>query len=359
MKMESHQRLCMESQAIQRTLPSEGLTFEPSIKEQLASELAAGGADGDLEDRETNSRVEEFLLGRVSTSGGDKTVVFQLAQFYFELDHFEKAFRQFDKIKDEDRQALFQFGVMTYDGIGTKSDPLLGVSIMRRIAGLAGEVEAKHLAPAAKYNIGRAYYQGVGVEKQSDEEAERWWLEAADDGNPKGSIKAQTMLGMFYSRPESLDLKRSFFWHSEACGNGSLESQGALGVMYMFALGVNKKIQSAFECLKEAADRGNVYAMGNLVALYYERKLFTKASDLGCKVAQLEDPLLLSKQTGCLPVFIAKGMALACFYYGRCLHLGKVVTKDEKMAAKFYSKSFELCSDVAAILQDKVIKGEI
>ena len=58
---------------------------------------------------------------------------------------------------------------------------------------------------------------------------------------------------------------------------------------------------------QEAADRGNVYAMGNLVALYYERKLFTKASDLGFKVAQLEDPIHLAKQTGCLPVFIAKG----------------------------------------------------
>ena len=53
--------------------------------------------------------------------------------------------------------------------------------------------------------------QGVGVEKQSDIEAEQWWLDAADDGNPKGSIKAQTMLGMFYSRPETLDLKRYTF----------------------------------------------------------------------------------------------------------------------------------------------------
>jgi len=349
----------MDSQAIQRTIPSEGLSFERSIKEQLATELDLCQVDDDVEDRETNARVEEFLLGRVRTSGGDKTVVFQLAQFYFELALFEKAFHQFDRIKDEDNQALFQFGVMSYDGIGTRSEPALGVTIMRRIAALNNEVTAKHLAPAAKYNIGRAYFQGVGVEKQSDEEAERWWLDAADDGNPKGSIKAQTMLGMFYSRSETLDLKRSFFWHSEACGNGSLESQGALGVMYIFGLGVNKNIESAFECLKEAADRGNVYAMGNLVALYYERKLFTKASDLGFKVAQLEDPIHLAKQTGCLPVFIAKGIALACFYYGRCLHLGKVVAKDEVMASKFYSKSFDYCSDVAAILQHKVIKGEI
>lgn len=342
-----------------RTLPSEGLTFESSVKDQLAMELSLPVVDEDVEDQETNARVEEFLLGRVRTSGGDKTVVFQLAQFYFELGQFQNAFDQFDKIKDEDNQALFQYGVMSYDGIGTTSDPCLGVAVMRRIAALVGEVTAKHLAPAAKYNIGRAYYQGVGVEKQSDVEAEQWWLDAADDGNPKGSIKAQTMLGMFYSRPETLDLKRSFFWHSEACGNGSLESQGALGVMYMFGLGIGKNIESAFECLKEAADRGNVYAMGNLVALYYERKLFTKASDLGLKVAQLEEPVKLSKQTGCLPVFIAKGIALACFYYGRCLHLGKVVVKDEDLASKFYSKSFKYCTDVAAILQHKVIKGEI
>jgi TPR repeat protein len=53
-----------------------------------------------------------------------------------------------------------------------------------------------------------------------------WWLFAADDGNPRASVKAQTTLGFFYSREESRDLKKAFFWHSEACGNGSLESQG-------------------------------------------------------------------------------------------------------------------------------------
>lgn len=33
---------------------------------------------------------------------------------------------------------------------------------------------------------------------------------------------------MYYSREDSLDLKKAFFWHSEACGNGNLESQGKL-----------------------------------------------------------------------------------------------------------------------------------
>ena len=51
---------------------------------------------------------------------------------------------------------------------------------------------------------------------------------AADDGNPKASVLSQTYLGMLYARPDFLNLKKSFFWHSEATGNGSLESQGKL-----------------------------------------------------------------------------------------------------------------------------------
>jgi len=54
----------------------------------------------------------------------------------------------------------------------------------------------------------------------------RYWLLAADDGNPKASIKAQSTLGLFYSTADNLDLKQAFYWHSEACGNGNLESQG-------------------------------------------------------------------------------------------------------------------------------------
>ena len=72
--------------------------------------------------------------------------------------------------------------------------------------------DAAHLIPFAQYNIGRAYYEGFGC-KQSDKEAERWFLAAAQDGEPTGSIKAQTVLGLFYSRPneESFDLQKVWF----------------------------------------------------------------------------------------------------------------------------------------------------
>lgn len=64
----------------------------------------------------------------------------------------------------------------------------------------------------------------------------RWWLMAADDGNPSASVLAQSMLGMFYSRKDTLDLRKAFFWHSEACGNGNLESQGTHIWSFLFLL---------------------------------------------------------------------------------------------------------------------------
>ena len=50
--------------------------------------------------------------------------------------------------------------------------------------------------------------------------------------------------------------------------------------MYFEGRGIQRSESSAYECLKEAAERGNVYAQGRLVQLYYKKQLYTKASDL-------------------------------------------------------------------------------
>ena len=102
-----------------------------------------------------------------------------------------------------------------------------GFECMLRIAESTDE-KAKTLIRMAQYNVGKAYFQGFGV-KQSDAQTEKWWLLAADNGNPNACVGAMTALAFFYSRkndPEYFDLKKAYFWHNEACGNGSLESQG-------------------------------------------------------------------------------------------------------------------------------------
>ena len=66
-----------------------------------------------------------------------------------------------------------------------------------------------YIVPFAQYQLGRAFYEGFGV-GQSDAEAEHLWILAARDGDPSGSVKAQSTLAMFYSRPgeDSYDIQK-------------------------------------------------------------------------------------------------------------------------------------------------------
>jgi len=54
-------------------------------------------------------------------------------------------------------------------------------------------------------------------------------------------------------------------------------------MMYMDGLGVKKNMKSALICLKDASRRGNVYAMGQLVAYYYNYRLYTMAAELASR----------------------------------------------------------------------------
>ncbi|NXF93867.1 LR2BP protein, partial [Eubucco bourcierii] len=267
---------------------------------------------------------------------GDPRACFLKGQLYYEKGLYEGALTEFEKIKDTDFQAIYQLGVMHYDGLGTKEDPEKGVDYMKKILD-SDSPKAKHLKFAAAYNLGRAHYEGCGV-KQSTEEAERLWLIAADHGNPKASVKAQATLGMFYSVSVLKDLKKAFLWHSEACGNGSLESQGALGVMYLYGQGIRQNTKAALECLREAAERGNIYAQGHLVEYYYKRKFYSTAAALAKRVTENDDIDMLAAVTSCLPTYIAKGVAMAAFYLARCFQLGLGVQQDQAAAKNYYSK---------------------
>lgn len=221
--------------------------------------------------------------------------------------------------------------------------------------------KARHLQFAAAYNLGRAYYEGKGV-KRSTEEAERLWLFAADNGNPKASVKAQSILGLYYSTKEPKELEKAFYWHSEACGNGNLESQGALGLMYLYGQGIRQDTEAALHCLREAAERGNVCAQGHLVEYYYNMKFFTKCVAFSKRIADYDeahDIPMIAKVTGCLPEFICRGMAMASFYHARCLQLGLGICKDEAAAKHYYSKACRLNPALADELHSLLIRQRI
>ncbi|XP_005415735.1 LRP2-binding protein [Geospiza fortis] len=292
-----------------------------------------------------------------SEARGDPPSPFLDGQRYYQQGFYKEALKRFEKIKDTDFQAMYQLGVMYYDGLGTKKDPERGVEYMNKILN-SDSPEASHLKFAAAYNLGRAYYEGCGV-KHSVEEAERLWLTAADNGNPKASVKAQSTLGMLYSMPILKDMKKAFFWHSKACHNGNLESKGALGIMYLYGQGTCQNSQAALEWLRKATELGNIYAQGHLVEYYYTGKFYSKAAAVAKRATANDDINMLAKITDCHPTYLAKGAAMAAFYLARCLQLGRGTEKNKKAAEKYYSKACHLDPVVASHLELAANLGRI
>ncbi|KAL8207345.1 UNVERIFIED_CONTAM: hypothetical protein K2H54_054910 [Gekko kuhli] len=359
------------------------------------------------------ARAEELVDKKINA--GEPLAHFLKGQLYFEEGWYKDALLQFEQSKDTDFQSMYQLGVMYYDGLGTPPDPAVlrtelgqdtgpcqirrdghpdecicdsersgqslikdrqacpqkpylaaeisrpeekkGVEYMKMIIS-SDSPKARHLKFAAAYNLGRAYWEGCGTEIL-EKESERLWQIAADHGNPKASVKAQSALGMLYSATHPKDLKKAFFWHSEACGNGSLESQGILGLMYLYGHGVRKNLKAALECLNQASDRGNVYAKGHLVEYYYRRKFFTKAAEFAKRVTENDNVEEIAKATDCAPFYIAKGLAMASFYLARCFQLGLGTKPDEALAKKYYSKACSLDPAVAADLELTANHGRI
>lgn len=56
------------------------------------------------------------------------------------------------------------------------------------------------------------------------------------------------------------------------------------------------------------------------------------------RLTLLENIEEIKDATDCLPIFISKGIAMGCFYYARCLHIGQGVKKDKDLAQMYYSK---------------------
>ncbi|CAF0768969.1 unnamed protein product [Brachionus calyciflorus] len=309
---------------------------------------------------------------------------FILAQFYFDARRYRKAFNIFDAIKNSYFPAMYQLGIILYDDLLDKDETLdedekknkplldeidsemafrhpnkekwkLGFEYMLEIANLPISEKNKRLVHRAQFNVGKAYFLGFGA-KQSDKKTEEFWLKSCDDGSEFGCVNAMTYLAFFYSRkndPEFFDLNKSYFWHNEACGNGSLESQGALGAMYYYGLGCRKDFEAAYECLTNSSERGNVFSMGLLCDYYYRNKFYVKAVDLAKKVANLNDIDKISDETNCLRNFISKGIGLACFTLGRCYDLGKGVKTDPETAKFYYKKSYLFDPDICQLYQNQ------
>jgi TPR repeat protein len=82
-----------------------------------SSQVSVASEQGDNDGVLSDEQLESLLLERT-----DHVSRFQLGQFYFEREIYEKAIVEFEKLKDRDVQALYQLGVMYYDGLGVQEN---------------------------------------------------------------------------------------------------------------------------------------------------------------------------------------------------------------------------------------------
>lgn len=50
--------------------------------------------------------------------------------------------------------------------------------------------------------------------------------------------------------------------------------------MHLYGMGCKRDSQAALDCLRSAADRGNIYATGQLAGYYYNNRLYTKVVEM-------------------------------------------------------------------------------
>ncbi|CAL8077139.1 unnamed protein product [Calicophoron daubneyi] len=339
---------------------------------RLAKEMINLGkiADDKQVNSETvNAHLESLLRQRIKNN--DDQAAFLLGQIHFEKEHYHDAWKYFSIAWDvyKDQRAKYQLAVMLYDNL-VSPDVLAShpspqeeacrmfEEILKLDIGSKAPDGQRDLVYCAAYNLGRACYQGYGFYPSPDKALEYFEF-AAHDGDPKASVLAQTALGHIYSGPVFKDLKKAFYWHSEACGNGSVESQAALGIMYLYGIGVKQDWPSALLCLSEASSRGSLYAKASLAYFYYKRKMFTNAAFISSKIAVCDSMNKESKSPEVQKTFTERAKAMACFIYARCLHQGLGIEKDEKLAAEFYSKSIAYDSALASRYQCMVQHGEL
>ncbi|XP_067130329.1 LRP2-binding protein-like [Centruroides vittatus] len=285
----------------------------------------------------------------------------RLAREHFDLKQYSMCRFMIEKIPNIEcsAEAMFMLGVLYFDGLAVQKDQAKALQIMIRIALMKSYLqEEEDFIVQAQFNVGEAYFYGTGT-LNNDAEAEKWWHKAALKKRNPGAIRAQSALGKFYSRRLYFFPDKSFYWHSKACENGSLESQTALGIMYFYGIGVEKNEYIAYKHLSSASHRGSVMAMAQMMVFYYQRRLYQSTAQLGKQLCKYFDILEISRNTECSFGSIVEGLCIAYFYLGRCYHRGAGIEQNIEKALDLYKKATEYSARTASQLHTKLLNGLI
>ena len=224
-------------------------------------------------------------------------------------------------------------------------------------------LKAKSGKAEAQNDLGKAYYEGKGVEKNFTE-AVKWYKKAAYQGN----AKAQEGLAICYDNGNGVeeDLKEAVKWYTRAAEQGNADAQNDLGYGYEFGEGVEENIKEAVKWYTKAAEQGLPMAQCNLGVCYKNGngvekdleeavKWYTKAANQGYARAQYYLALSYDKGEGVAKndseamkwytQAVKNNYPQAVYYYGEMLLDGnkqKGITKNIPEGVKYLRKAADL-----------------
>lgn len=178
---------------------------------------------------------------------------------------------------------------------------------------------AQNYAPAL-INLGNMCHNGHHV-KQNDSDAERWYLKAAELGDPM----ALDTLGCFYGFFN--DHEKAMQYFLKAAEKGYAPSCNNIGNMYYYGDGVQKDYKKAFEWYYKSAEQNNPRAQFNLGFLYENGKgieqSYENAFKWYSKAAEQDD-------------------SSACSHIANMYYNGRGLKLDYEKALIWYLKAAEL-----------------
>ncbi|MFJ1432126.1 hypothetical protein ACILD7_03375 [Capnocytophaga canimorsus] len=175
----------------------------------------------------------------------------------------------------------------------------------------------------AQYDLGQAYYSGIGISKDY-EQAANWYRKSAEQGNTSG----QNNLGWMYQNGfgVSKDYYEAVKWYRKAAEQGNTSGQNNLGEMYYYGYGVPKDYDEAVKWFRKAAEQGNASGQNNLGNMY--RNGFGVSKDYYEAVEWYRKAAEQGNESG-------QSNLGEMYYYGYG------VSKDYNEAVKWYKKATE------------------
>ena len=195
---------------------------------------------------------------------------------------------------------------------------------------------------SAQYSLGQMYYHGTGV-TQDEAEALKWYQKAAE----QGSADAQKDLGDIYRRRYTFrDYgSKAREWYRKAAEQGNAEALIMLGIMCENGEGAAENYSEAAEWYRKAAEQGDAKAQCRLGDLYMSGKGvgldYEEAVRWYVKAVSKEGTEFLSGDEELLYMAVIRNDPDAMSNLAEHFRDGKVVRQDYAEARKWHLKAIE------------------